>query len=200
MWLVEMSTRKGYLELTTTNANNEKFTYDIKLDPTTAGNLMIKDSDANQIELNSTESRITLKNKNLTEISLTKKKIYGYAAEDITIVSDGTLNAKVKKDTNIDIGGKLTAVVTGESLLDCAAKVTITAPEIQLGESGAVQPSILGTNHAASHAILEAQINASMVIGNLGVPTSTISAVVPVGVPSSNTDSGSDYSKVNTNQ
>jgi hypothetical protein len=73
------------------------------------------------------------------------------------------------------------------------------APKMQFGEDDAVQKSVLGDTHAAGHEELEKLINESQVIGNLGIPTSTIQAVRKIDI-SSLKPNGSSYSKVNTNQ
>lgn len=75
----------------------------------------------------------------------------------------------------------------------------IIAPQIHLGETSALQNSVLGDNLAAAMTSLIQQINNSKVIGNLGAPTSPISAVQPVEEP--NLESGGNsYSTVNKNQ
>ena len=81
----------------------------------------------------------------------------------------------------------------------CDGPATVRAPKIQLGEDSDVEQSVLGETHADGHQSLEDQINASQVIGNLGVPTSTIMSVKKVEEPILLPD-GDSYSKKNTNQ
>ena len=198
IWLLEISTDKGYFEFTTTQANGEKYTYSIKLDTTTGSNLMIIDSDENQVELNSEETRITLKNADETEVTLEKEELRAYAKTHVNLVSEGTLNAEVSKAVTIKCDDTVDAKIKGVTTIDCESKVFMKAPEMQFGEDGAVQPSVLGNSHAASHMTIETMYNAHFHMGNLGVPTST--PVVPMSVPNATSVSGADYSKVNTNQ
>lgn len=75
----------------------------------------------------------------------------------------------------------------------------VVAPEIHLGETDALQPSVLGKNMWEAMERLIEMANSSKVIGNLGVPTSPIKAVVPIEEPAL-VSGGNVYSKVNKNQ
>lgn len=76
----------------------------------------------------------------------------------------------------------------------------LVAPEIHLGETNALQHSVLGDNLQVAMEKLFKAINDSKVIGNLGIPTSPIKSVVPVVDPEIEAISGNVYSKVNKNQ
>lgn len=77
--------------------------------------------------------------------------------------------------------------------------VNISAPEITLGESSSLEPSVLGDQLAAALEDLINQINLSQVIGNLGAPSSPINAVKPIISPDL-LSGGGVYSQKNRNQ
>lgn len=187
LWLFEVSTDKGYMQVTTTGRGGETYTYDIKLDANKG--FTLQDNQDNIFEFDTENERFRFLNKSKTEIKMEKKEIYAYAEDRIYAVCDGDVDIKVKKT--------LTAKVKGETLLDCESKTFIKAPEIQLGEDSAVQPSVLGDNHGTSHQLIENQHNLHTHINALGAPTSV--PIVPMAVPNAH-KGGSDYSKVNTNQ
>lgn len=137
-------------------------------------------------QLNTGEGQVTLSddNDNLIELSSETGRIKAINKEDTEItIEEEEIFAKAKGD------------ITAES----DTKITMRSPKQQFGMDDDVQPSVLGDNHAAGHEDLENQINASKVIGNLGIPTSPIAAVKPVEV-SNLKKGGESYSTVNTNQ
>lgn len=104
---------------------------------------------------------------------------------------DGTWTELNKEDINAKCNNRLIAEVGNFTHITC--------PVIHLGENSDLEPSVLGDKMAAAMADLISQINASQVIGNLGIPTSAIAAVRPVSVPDLLLN-GNVYSKKNKNQ
>lgn len=214
MYTLEMSSDTKQITLRTTKANEEPFAYEIKLD-LAVGTFELKDDDENFVLFNSQDCVMTAKNKFDTEVTMDQAVIRGYAEEDITITSMGTFNGHVEGDVNLMCNGNVTSHVEQDINATCngtltgyvKTKVDLTcdgpfvarAPEMQFGEDGAVQPSVLGDNLATAMSSLIDQINASQVIGNLGAPTSPIQGVKPVEEPDL-IDGGASYSTVNTNQ
>ena len=100
-------------------------------------------------------------------------------------------------------GGNVDVDINGYTNIENVEHVRWTAPEMQFGEDDAVQPSTLGDNQAKACDALINKVNESYVIGNLGVPTSTIiegSGPVEETGGDQLQPGGDVYSKVNTNQ
>lgn len=145
-------------------------------------------------------------------------KIYHRTGTMVEIHPDGTtVRRSVKDDYEIIAGGKFVAIdgdtnivvagdeyrqVAGQSVSDTAGSHVIRAPNIQLGEDSAVEPSVLGNKLAAwITQELVPWLNSHNHIGNLGKPTSP-AATGSKGPfnPGSGKQGGAVYSKVNTNQ
>lgn len=182
MYRLEISTDMKLIRFTTSNANEEPYTYEFKLD-TNEGNFTFTDNEGNLVYLDSKERIIKAINSDETEATIEKTNMYAYAKDLMEFKCDGEVKGTVEKKVDITCNGEYIA----------------RAPKMQFGKDDAVQPSVLGNNHATAHEDLELQINNSQVIGNLGIPTSTISAVKPVTVPNLNSG-GNSYSTVNKNQ
>jgi hypothetical protein len=182
MYSLEVSTHKKIISLKTTQADGEPFGYTIELD-TAYGKFSITDNEGNTIFLDSPERIIKAKNTDNTEITIDKTKIYSYAKDMMEFKCDGEIKGYVKKKSDITCDGPYIA----------------RAPTMQFGMDGDVEPSVLGDSHGDSHKELEDNILNSQVIGNLGIPTSTIRAATPWTVPAMH-KGGGDYSKVNKNQ
>ena len=180
IYTVEVDTKRKYIKINTTKANNEPFAYVIELD-TEYGKFTVKDDDGNHIFLDSAKNIIQAKNKQLTEVTIDKKTIYSYAKDLMEFHCDGKVKGYVKEHTD----------------LECDGPVVWRAPTMQFGEDDAVESSVLGDTHAAGHKLLEDTHNLHRHIGNLGIPTSP--PIVPMSIPVL-LPAGGSYSKVNTNQ
>lgn len=183
MYTLEISTHNGHITLHTTQANDEPFEYTIQLN-TRDGNFFFTDNIGNTVKIDSEERQIRAINADDSEVNIEKTKIYAYAQEEIEVKCDGQLIGYVKDLVDITCDGPFKA----------------RAPTMQFGQDDAVQPSVLGDNHAKGHEDMEDWVNDTLqVIGNLGAPTSVPSAVQRMDIASLK-NGGDSYSKVNTNQ
>lgn len=84
--------------------------------------------------------------------------------------------------------------------VNCAGSVTVNCPKIDLGEDADLEPSVLGDKLAAWIVdVLKVYADGQQHIGNLGVPTSPASAVLPFDV-ADGAAGGNVYSQKNRNQ
>lgn len=125
-----------------------------------------------------------------------------YVKTNRKLVIDGDEKHETGGDHEVFIQGSHDVRISGTSTVDVEGKSTLRAPEIQLGEDGAVEQSVLGKK-------LEEWINNELVpwlnthshVGNLGVFTSA-AANGSIGAfdPGTAAPGAAVYSKVNTNQ
>lgn len=205
MYTFEVSTDTKKIILNTTQANGEPFRYTITLD-TETGKLSILDkendeSDSNEISLNSAERIIKLYNTDGTFIELNKESILGYCKTMIDIKTDGDAKVHVEKNLDCTVNGDITTKVKGNLTADVEGHYAAKAPTMDFGEDADLEPSLLGDKTAANWVKAEAFINSMQAIGNLGIPTSMLSAGPPGPLSIAGLQPGGDsYSTKNKNQ
>lgn len=106
----EVSTHNGYVHLHTSKSNNEPFTYDIQIN-TKEGNLSIRDDVGNFLVIDSTNTKVAMRNADNTFFSFDKTSMFLNAEETISITCKD-LNAKVGNSTTIK---STTNTVTGDT-------------------------------------------------------------------------------------
>jgi hypothetical protein len=157
------------------------------------------------IEVDDTEGaeriKIFHKSGTMTEIHPDGTTVRRSVKDDYEVIT-GNKFVSVEGDVNTVIDGNLYKAVQGDATYDTEGTHIIRAPNIQLGEDDAVEPSVLG-NKLASWITSELVpwLNSHNHIGNLGKPTSPASTG-PKGPfdPGTGKKDGAVYSKVNTNQ
>lgn len=183
MYTVEFSAHKKHVTLRTTKGNGEPFVITMQINAG-EGAFTLTNEEGVKIEADFVNDIITILNASESHVILDKKEIKAFAKDLIYVETPGKVHGEVGN---------------GGVEVNSSGPVIVRAPTMQLGEDDAVQPSVLGDNHAAGHTQLETDINNSRVIGNLGIPTSTIAAVKPIDIPNLK-KGGESYSTVNTNQ
>ncbi len=88
---------------------------------------------------------------------------------------------------------------SGEVVINCAGKVTVNSPAIDLGEDSALEPSVLGDKVAEALDALRTELDNHQHIGNLGAPTSPALQVKPFEFIDL-LSGGASYSTKNRNQ
>lgn len=104
-YYLTVSTHTGLIEISTCKANGEPFAYKIQLN-TKEGVYVVSDDAGNYIQLDSSETCITLENANKTYLKLDKDEIIGSAITNIKWTAGENIEFKAKKDVVWDIGGK----------------------------------------------------------------------------------------------
>lgn len=120
MYTMEVSTHGKHITLHTTRADGEPYEYTMQLD-TGNGKFFLTDQVGNTVTLDSPKTQITAINKDLTEVTLIKTKLYGYAKDEIKARSDnhiavsagGTLDLTVEGDFNQYVKGNHNLKVDG---------------------------------------------------------------------------------------
>lgn len=147
--------------------------------------------DGNQTIVIGKDETITIHGNETLEVDGDRKRTV-HGNESVQI--DGNETVTIEKNNDVTINGKCTIDVQGNTVL--------RAPNIQLGEDGAVEPSVLGNKLAAWITTeLVPWLNQHNHIGNYGAPTSP--AATGTAGPfqaGSGATGGAVYSKVNTNQ
>ena len=132
MYSLEVSTHGKNITLHTTTADGEPYEYTIQLD-TGYGKLTVTDNIGNTITLDSPEHHIRAINTDLTEVSLNKTKLYGYASEDVTVRSDDTMTAssggnmtvECEADMTVDVANDTTVTIGNELSIDVGSNTTL---------------------------------------------------------------------------
>lgn len=88
---------------------------------------------------------------------------------------------------------------SGQVIINCPGKVTVNSPAIDLGESAALEPSVLGDKIAEALDALRSELDNHQHIGNLGAPTSPAMQVKPFEFIDL-LSGGASYSTKNRNQ
>ena len=112
MYSLEVSTHGKHITLHTTQANGEPFEYTLQLD-TAAGKFFITDQVGNTLTLDSTKTVLQAINKDLTEVTLNKTSLYGYAKDQVRVRSDNTMQISSGGDTTMFVEGNLNQMVMG---------------------------------------------------------------------------------------
>ena len=127
---------------------------------------------------------------------------YTIVSGDNFVCIEGDVSKYIGGNDNLVVKGNQDAAVDGTRTHDVEGKDTLRAPQIQLGEDDAVEPSVLGDQLAKwIETELVPWLNQHQHIGNLGYPTSA-PPLAPTGPfePGEGAKGGGVYSKVNTNQ
>jgi len=149
-YFLEVSTHNKTITLQTSQANGEPFGYTLQLN-TDEGIFVLKDTDENEIYLNSAETIIGFINANLTELRLDKKNIIAYAPDSITMtaVNNINLNCKdlvVKASNSVSVETKATSIkssatialetsaltMAGDTIAMEAKSIALAAPAVKL--------------------------------------------------------------------
>jgi len=146
---IEVSTHKKLLAIRTTKANGEPFAYDIQLN-VKDGVFLIVDDVGNHIQLDSTETIITLKNKDGTEVHLDKKDIKFFAPNDITGECTNNFNLKAGNNCTFNIGN---AFKVNADTVNTDSKTTT---EINAGTSFNLKAGTTGKVEASTSLTLKA--------------------------------------------
>jgi hypothetical protein len=113
MYTLEVSTHGKHITLHTTMADGEPFEYTFQLD-TKNGKFFITDQVGNTLTLDSAKTQITAINKDLTEVTLIKTTMYGYAKDEIKVKTDDYLQATAGGDITAVAGGSMHVTVDGD--------------------------------------------------------------------------------------
>lgn len=175
MYTVEMSSDGKHITVNTSKANGEPFQL--------------------TLQINAGDGVFTLTNHEGVDVEVD-------FVNDIILAKNASEQKIEMRDVNlfVDVPNKVKGVVgKGGVEVDSEGPCIVRAPKMQFGQDANVQKSVLGDTHASAHQQLEQLINTSQVIGNLGIPTSTIAAVREIDVPALKPN-GASYSTRNTNQ
>ena len=130
------------------------------------------------------------------------KDDYSIVMGDDYVCIEGNVSKYVGGNDDLVVNGSQDVTIAKTRTHDVEGKDTLRAPEIQLGEDAAVEPSVLGDKLALwIVSELVPWLNNHTHIGNIGFPTSP-AATGTLGpfVPGTGAKGGAVYSKVNTNQ
>lgn len=120
MYSLEVSTHGSHITLHTTKANGEPFEYTLQLN-TKTGKFFITDDVGNTVTLDSAKTAIQAINKDMTEVTLNKTSLFGYAKKQVRTRSDDVLQASsggnmtlfCEGDLNQYVGGNWNVMVEG---------------------------------------------------------------------------------------
>lgn len=107
-YVLELSTHKKNIKLTTSKANGEPYAYTIELN-TALGQLLIKDDVGNSIKLDSLKTLIELINKDRTHLKLDRQNIDGFANQKI--------NLKANTECLVTVGATSLSLTPGVTTL-----------------------------------------------------------------------------------
>lgn len=94
-YTMTVSTHEGFFALRTTQLNNEKTTFEVKVDAMN-GRIMIGGGFKNYAVFDDVERSFTYQNADKSIWSVNKKKIVGYAADSISLKADEQINFMTK--------------------------------------------------------------------------------------------------------
>jgi hypothetical protein len=112
MYALEISTHGKHITLHTTQADGEPFEYTLQLD-TQAGKFFLTDNVGNTVTLDSAKTVIQAINKDLTEVTLNRKSLHGYAQDQVRARSDDSMQVSSGGDTTLYVEGDLNQYVGG---------------------------------------------------------------------------------------
>lgn len=115
LYWFEVSTHNGTITLHTSKQNGEFTTYAIQINAK-EGRILIADDLGNEIDFNSKDTCIQIKNADNTNFELNK--------QDINLECEGTLTAKIGRDVNIKAGGSIN--------LKAGSKILLDAPDTEI--------------------------------------------------------------------
>lgn len=141
MYSLEVSTHGKHITLHTTQANGEPFEYTLQLD-TDKGKFFLTDQVGNTVTLDSAKTQIQAINKDMTEVTLEKTRLYGYAKDKVRVRSDDVMQASSGGDMLHYVEGNLNQYVGGDWNVMCNGNKT----EVVLGNAGHY--------HAGGHTVL----------------------------------------------
>lgn len=170
-YYLEISTHKKLVTFHTAKNDGEPFSYDVQIN-TKEGYLIITDDDGNEIVLNSTDKRITLKNTNDSYVDINKKEITIHA-DDYTHITTTKCQVDCKQ-----------AIVNSETVDVIANKTTITSETLIKGKTtidGEV--SITKNLSVAGKTTTNGLSSTGSISGSGSVSAKTISASESVTAP-----------------
>lgn len=106
-YYISISTHDGLIEVATCKSNKEPFAYKIQLN-TKEGVFIVTDDVGNYVQLDSSETCITMENANKTHFRLDKDEIYAKAITNIFVEAGENMEFKAGKNVSWDIGGSRT--------------------------------------------------------------------------------------------
>lgn len=123
MYWLEVSTHNGTITLHTSKQNGEYATYAIQINAK-EGRILIADDLGNEIDFNSADTCIQIKNADGSMFEANK--------QDINSKCDGNWNAEVGKNVNVSAGSDINLKAGGNILLNAGGKNTLDAPETEV--------------------------------------------------------------------
>lgn len=116
--VLEINSHKKLINLTTSKSNGEAFAYTFQFNLAESC-VTLSDNDDTWIELDSAETKVTLHNKDLTEISLNKRDITMYAPDNFIFKCDANYTLDVGGDFITTVGGDYKNTVKGNVTYKC---------------------------------------------------------------------------------
>ncbi len=115
-YFLEMSSHKGSVTLSTSQANGEFTSYALQIDAKN-GKVTLADNLGNSVMLNSADTVIEMKNADDSYVSIDKKKIYAVADTEVRVktkkfqvdAEETIINGKLKVSGESNFGGHMTA-------------------------------------------------------------------------------------------
>lgn len=121
--VLEINAHKKLINLTTSKSNGEAFAYTFQFNLAESC-VTLADDDDTWIELDSAETKITLHNRDLTEVSLNKRDVFIYAPDHFNFTCDGNYTLKVGGDFTTTVGGNYKNTVEGNVTYKCTNWLT----------------------------------------------------------------------------
>lgn len=121
---LEVSTHNKLLTLRTSKADGEPYGYTLQLN-TQYGNFVVTDDVGNYMQIDSPETKISLKNKDGTEVHLDKKDINAYAPRDINVTCDRDFNLSVGNNYNVTVGNNYNSKVMNKSYSEAGTEMVM---------------------------------------------------------------------------
>ncbi len=125
-YFIEVSTHRKYIHLHTSKNDGEPFSYDIQIN-TGKGYIQITDDVGNVLELDSADTKITLKNIDESYMVLDKQNIFVNAKNNIEFTAGNDFKIKAGNNFSLDAGVEITETAGG-SITTQAPQTTNNVP------------------------------------------------------------------------